>query len=347
MPLPRIRGEHLAAYGHHVHGRPRPLFLLVLALATVVTPQVSHAQQPAKAARIGILRPAEDNPSFRRSFDGFRRVVRENGYVEGTNLALEYRVRPGSPDDLLALAEELVRLKVDLIVAVAPAGLNAAAKATTSVPIVAVDLETDPIAAGFVVTLARPGGNITGLFLDFPELSGKWLQLLKETVPRASRVALLWDPATGPAQVKAAEAAARSLRVQLQPLEARSPNEYEAAFRSASKDRAGALLVLSSPVFSSSRKQIADLAARNRLPAIMPFPGFAEDGGLLAYGPDLPGMYRQAGAIALKVLKGTPPGDIPLERPTRFQLSVNLRTAKALGLTIPQSILIRADQVIQ
>ncbi len=325
----------------------RTACVLLLAVAVPAAPPAVAAQQPAKAVRIGVLRPAPDNPSFRRSFDGFRQVLRENGYVEGANLTLEYRVRPGSPDDLLALAEELVRLKVDLMVAVAPAGLNAAAKATASVPIVAVDLETEPIAAGYAVTLARPGGNITGVFLDFPEVSGKWLQLLKEAVPRASRVAVLWDPATGPAQVKAAEAAARSLRLKLQPLEARSPDEYEAAFRTATKGRAGALLVLSSPVFSSSRKQIADLAARNRLPAIMPFPGFAEDGGLLAYGPDLPGMYRQAGAIALKVLKGTPPGDIPLERPTRFQLSVNLRTAKALGLTIPQSILIRADQVIQ
>ncbi len=347
MPLHRVPGRHLNAHVSHAHGRRGPSIFLVLALATVAVPPVSHAQQPRKAARIGVLRPAPDNPSFRRSFDGFRQVLRENGYVEGTNLALEYRVRPGSPDDLLALAEELVRMKVDLIVAVAPAGLNAAAKATTSVPIVAVDLETDPMAAGFVVTLARPGGNITGLFLDFPELSGKWLQLLKEAAPKVSRVAVLWDPATGPMQLKAAEAAARSLRLKLQPLEARSPNAYEAAFRSATRDRAGAMVVLSSPVFSSSRKQIADLAARNRLPAIMPFPGFAEDGGLLAYGPDLLSMYRQAGAIVVKVLKGTPPGDIPLERPTRFQLSVNLRTAKALGLTIPQSILVRADQVIQ
>lgn len=347
MPLHWVLRHSLDALVVRADGRRGRLFCVGVALCMLAAPPAADAQQSAKAARVGVLRPAPDNPSFRRSFDGLRQVLRENGFVEGTNLALEYRVRPGGPDELLALADGLVRLKVDIIVAVAPAGLNAAAKATTSVPIVAVDLETDPMAAGFVVTLARPGGNITGLFLDFPELSGKWLQLLKEAAPKVSRVAVLWDPATGPMQLKAAEAAARSLRVQLQPLEARSPNEYEAAFRSATKGRAGGLLVLSSPVFSSSRKQIADLAARNRLPAIMPFPGFAEDGGLLAYGPDLLSMYRQAGAIVVKVLKGTPPGDIPLERPSRFQLAVNLRTAKALGLTIPPSILVRADQVIQ
>ena len=325
----------------------RAACILLLAVVVPAAPPALAGQQPAKAARIGILRPAPDNPVFRRDFEGLRQVLRENGYVEGVNLGLEYRVRPGSPDELLALADELVRLKVELILAIAPAGLNAAAKATTGVPIVALDLETDPIAAGFVVTLAGPGGNITGVFLDFPELSGKWLEMLNETVPRASRVALLWDPATGPAHVRAAEAAARSLRLKLQPLEARGPGDFDGAFRSALKERAGAMLVLSSPVFNSSRKQIADLAARNRLPAIMPFPGFAEDGGLLAYGPHLFSLFRQVGAIVVKVLKGTRPGDIPVERPTRFQLSVNLRTAKALGLTVPQSILIRADQVIQ
>jgi putative ABC transport system substrate-binding protein len=312
-----------------------------------MAPLVEAAQQPAKAARIGVLRPAPDNSVFRRDFEGFRQVLRESGYAEGANLALEYRVRPGSPEELQALAEELVRLKVDVIVAIATAGVAAAAKATTGVPIVAVDLETDPLAAGYVATLARPGGNVTGLFLDFPELSGKWLELLKEAVPRLTRVAVLWDPATGPAQAKAAEAAARSLRLQLQSLEARTPSDFEGAFHAAAKARAGAMLALSSPVFNSARRQLADLALKHRLPAILPFPGFAEDGGLMAYGPHLLDMFRQAGAIVVKVLKGTPPGDLPVERPTRFQFVVNLKTAKAFGLTIPPSILVRADQVIQ
>ena len=321
--------------------------VIALSLGILAAPLAADAQQRGKVYRVGILRPAPDNPVFRRDFEGFRQILRENGYVEGANLAIEYRVRAGGPDELLALAGELVRLKVDVILAIAPAGVAATAKATTSVPIVALDLETDPVAAAFVAGLARPGGNITGVFLDFPELAGKWLELLKEAVPKVSRVAMLWDPATGPTQVRAAEAAARALRLQLQLLEARSASEYEAAFRSATKDRARALLVLSSPVFNSSRKQIAELAAKNRLPAIMPFPGFAEDGGLLAYGPHLLSLFRQAGAIVVKVLKGTPPGHIPVERPTRFALIVNLKTAKTLGLTIPQSILIRADEVIE
>ena len=323
------------------------LGVLFLALGIWVVPPGVAAQQPAKSARVGVLRPAPDNPVFQRDFEGFRQVLRESGYVEGKNLALEYRVRPGSSEEIHALAGELVRLKVDAVLAISPVGVAAAAKATTTLPIVAVDLETDPMAAALVASLARPGGNITGLFLDFPELSGKWLEMLKEVVPRLSRVAMLWDPATGPAQVKAAEAAARVLRLQLQALEARSPSDFETAFRSATKERAGAVLVLSSPVFNSSRKQIADLATRNRLPAITPFPGFAVDGGLLGYGPDLLSMFRQAGAIMVKVLKGTRPGDLPVERPTRFQLIANLKTAKALGLTLPQSILIRADHVIQ
>ncbi len=318
-----------------------------LALGLLAGQPVAVAQQPVKAARIGVLRPAPDDHDFRRNFDGFRQVLRESGYFEGTNLAFEFRVRPGSPQEILALAEELVRLKVDVLLAIAPGALHAAAKATTSIPIVAYDLETDPIAAGYAATLAQPGGNVTGVFLDFPELSGKWLQLLKEAVPKLSRVAMLWDPATGPSHVKAAEAAARSLRLQLRPLEARSPEDFEGAFRAAAKERAGAMLVLGSPILNSFRKQIADLAAKQRLPAIMPFPDFAGDGGLMAYGPDLPSLYRQAGAIAVKILRGEKPGDIPLERPTRFRFAVNLKTAKALGLRLPPSILVRADLVIQ
>ena len=319
----------------------------IVILAVLCAAGAAEAQQAAKAARIGVLRPAPDDQDFRRNFDGFRQVLRESGYAEGTNLTFEFRVRPGSPQEILALAEELVRLKVDVVVALAPAALHAAAKATTSIPIVALDLETDPIAAGYVATLASPGGNVTGIFLDFPELSGKWLEMLKETVPRLSRVAMLWDPATGPAQVKAAEAAARLLRLQLRPLEARSPEDFEGAFRAVAKDRAQAMLVLGSPVFNSARKRIADLAAKHRLPAIMPFPDFAEDGGLMAYGPDITSLYRQAAAITVKILKGRKPGDLPVERPMRFQFAVNLKTAKALGLRLPPSILVRADQVIQ
>ncbi len=318
----------------------------MLGLAALA-PLAAKAQTARKSVRVGVLRPAPDDPVFRSNYDPFRQALRENGFLEGQNLTIEYRVRAGNPEQILALASELVRLNVDAILAISPAALSAAARATTSIPIVAVDLETDPIAAGFATGLARPGRNITGLFLDFPELSGKWIELLKEVVPRLARVAVLWDPATGPVLLKGAEVAAQTLRVQLVPLEARNPGDFSEAFRSAAAGRTEAILVLPSPVFNSARKQIVELAAKHRTPASMPFPGFAEDGGLMAYGPHLTTMFRQAGAIMVKVLRGSRPGEIPIERPTRFELVVNLRTAKALGLAIPQSVLLRSDRVIE
>ena len=321
--------------------------LVTLSLGALAGPATVLAEQAPKAVRIGVLRPAPDDAVFQRNFEPFRQFLQKNGYVEGRNLAIEYRVRAGSAGEMNALAADLVRLNPSAILAIAPAGVQAAAKATRTTPIVAVDLETDPIAAAFALSLARPGGNITGLFMDFPELAGKWLELLREAAPKASRVAVLWDPATGPVLLRAAEAAAGVLRAQLQPLEARRPEDFDGAFRSAVRQRAGALLILTSPVFNSARRQIADLAAKHRLPAIMGFPGFAEDGGLMAYGPHLESMFHQAAGIMLKVLKGTPPGEIPLERPTRFELIINLKTAKALGISFPLSIRARADQVIE
>jgi putative ABC transport system substrate-binding protein len=303
--------------------------------------------QTAKAARIGVLRPAPDDPVFRQTFEPFRQTLRRSGFSEGTNLSIEWRVRAGSTEEINALAGELVRLHVNAIFAIAPAGVSAAARATKSIPIVAVDLETDPKEAGLIGSLARPGGNVTGLFLDFPDLGGKWLELLREAVPGLARVAVLWDPATGPSLLKGAETAASVLKVQMVVLEARAPRDFAAAFESAGRDRARALLVLGSPVFNSARKQLAELAAKHRLPAIMPFGGFADDGGLMAYGPDLATMFQQAGGVMAKVLGRTPPGVIPIERPARFELIVNLRTAKALKLTIPNSLLLRADRVIE
>jgi putative tryptophan/tyrosine transport system substrate-binding protein len=325
----------------------RRAFVSGLTLGVLAARRPLEAQPAAKAVRIGVLRPAPDDPVFRHNFHPFRQMLREKGFLEGSNLTIEYRVRAGSPEEILALAGELVRLNVDAILAISPAGVNAAARATTSIPIVAVDLETDPKAAGFAASLARPGGNITGLFLDFPELGGKWIELLKEVVPRLGRVAVLWDPATGPSLLKGAEVAAQALKVQPLPLEARGPDDFAGVFRSAATERAGAMLVLSSPVFNSARKRIAELAAKHHIPALMPFTGFAEDGGLMAYGPHVTYMFRQAGGVMAKVLKGTRPGDLPIERPARFELVVNLRTAKALGLTIPPSVLVRADQVIE
>ena len=209
------------------------------------------------------------------------------------------------------------------------------------------DLETDPVAAGFVKSLGQPGRNVTGVFLDFPELSGKWLQMLTVAVPKLSRVAVLWDPATGPAHVKAADVGAKRLRLRLQHLEARGPDDLDGAVRTATRERAGAMLVLGSPFFNSSHKRIAELTNAARLPTIMPFPDFARDGGLMAYGPNLKELYRQTCAMVVKVLAGSSPAVMPVERPTTFNLIVNLRTAKALDVVMPQSLLAGAHEIIQ
>lgn len=326
----------------------RRAFAAAMAYGILAAPLSARAQRPAaKTVRVGVLRAAPDAPIFRQNFALFLQALRESGFVEGTNLVVEFRVRAGRTEDMAALAAELVRLGMDGIVAIGPAAVRAAAGATKSIPIVAVDLESDPVAAGFASSLARPGKNVTGVFLDFPELSGKWIQLLREMVPKLARIAAVWDPSTPPNLLKGAEAAARTLRVEIFPLEALAAEDFAAAFRSAVEKRADAVMVLPSPVFYSARPEIVAGAARHRLPTIMPFPEFADHGGLIAYGPNVPAMFRQAGEVMVKVLLGTRPGDIPLELPARFELSVNRKTAASLGLTVPQSLLVRADRVIE
>lgn len=324
----------------------RRRFLLSASALLAAAPLAAEGQQAGHLWRIGVLRPAPDDAVFRQNFAPFLQALREFRFTEGANLTFEYRVRPGKLEDMLALALDLVRAKVDAILAIAPAGVRAAAKATTAIPIVAVDLESDPIAEGFAVNLARPGGNVTGLFLDFPDLSGKWLQLLKEVVPTLVRAAVLWDPATGLSLLRGAEAAGPSMGVQLLRLEARSAGDLDQAFDLAAKQKAQGILTLSSPVFNSARKQIAELAAGHRMPTLMPFPGFADDGGLMAHGPHLTSLFRQAGNVMAKVLQGTRPGEIPIERPARFELVVNLKTARALGIAIPRATLLQADRVV-
>lgn len=306
-----------------------------------------HAQQAGKTWRIGVLRAAPDDKVFRQNFEPFVPTLREHGFTQGTNLLIEYRVRPGNPEEIRVLASDLVRAKVDAILAIAAPGVTAASEATKSIPIVAVDLESDPVALGFAKSLGRPGGNVSGLFLDFPELSGKWIQQLKEAMPKLARAAVLFDPAVGPFLLRGAEAAGASMGVQLVKLEARSPDELESAFDTAVRQKAEAVLALSSPVFASARKRIAEHALARRLPAIMPFPDFADDGGLMAYGPHLTSMFQQAAIVMAKVLKGEQPRNIPIERPVRFELAINLKTAKALGITIPPSLQIRADRLIE
>ncbi len=322
---------------------PARAFLL-LVFALLATPLHADAEQPSRILRVGVLYPGGSAPLSPR-MEAFRQGLRQHGYVEGTNIAVEIRHADGRADRLPKLATELVESNVNVISPSGDLATRVVQHATVTIPIVA--LTDDLVGAGLVASLARPGGNTTGVTIISPELNVKRLELLKTALPRVSRVAVLWDPATGASQVKAIEAAAKSLGVQLLVLKVEGPDDFESAFQTAKKDRAGALNVLASPFLSSYSKTIIDLAARSRLPAIHQWREHAEAGGLLSYGPVLLEMWRQTGFLVGKVLKGAKPADLPVEQPTRFELVVNLKTARALGLTIPRSVLVRADQVIQ
>ena len=322
----------------------RRRFLLTSVAGALAAPLAAEAQ-PKKTARVGVLYPGADNSIFRGNFDGFRQVLAAAGYVDGHNLTMDLRFGDGRA--LQPLAVELARLRPDLVNAVARPGVVAMHAATSTIPIVALDLESDPVASGFVKTIARPGRNVTGVFMDFPELAGKWLEILKATVPGLTRVAALWDPEAGRAPLDAARGAPRILDLTISQVEARTTADIESAFHAAARERANGMIVLTSPIFNTGRREIVGLAARHRLPTLVPFPGYAADGGLVSYGPEVLTMYNQAGTLAVKILSGTPPSEIPIERPTRFTLSFNVKTAKTLGLTIPPALLVRADQVIE
>ena len=304
---------------------------------------MSEAQQTVKVARIGFLRVSSPPDPFT---EPFRQGLHELGYVEGRNISIEYRWAEGRPERLPALAAELVRLKVDVIVAAGPA-VEAASQATTTIPIV-MPVVGDPVRRGLVASLARPGGNITGLTNLSAELPGKWMELLKEILPGVSRVAVLSDSHYTADQLSVSEAAARSLGVRLQVLNVSRPEELETAFAQAKKNRAEALVVLSSALFYVHRADLVAFAAKQRLPTIYHQKDFVVgSGGLMSYGPDFHDLFRRAAGYVDKILKGAKPGDLPIEQPTKFELVVNLRTAKALGLTIPESMLLRADEVIR
>jgi ABC-type uncharacterized transport system substrate-binding protein len=317
---------------------------IAAAFALLAAPLAAPAQQPGKTARVGffsiVTSPFLD--------EAFRQGLRELGYVEGQNIAIEYRSAEGKDERLPGLAAELVRLKVDVIVAASPPAIEAAKQATKTIPIV-FTVSGDPVAEGFVASLARPGGNLTGLTTIGPELVGKQLEMLKTVAPKVSRVAVLQNPSNqGHApMLRQAEGAARALGVQLQVLKARTPSEIEAAFAAMSSQRAGGVLVLRDAVFRTLRAQIVALAAKNRLPAVYGLREEAEAGGLMAYGASVPQLFRRAATYVDKILKGAKPADLPVEQPTKFELVINLKTAKALGLTIPPSLLGQADQVIQ
>jgi putative ABC transport system substrate-binding protein len=307
----------------------------------------AEAQQPTKVPRIGFF--SSISPSiFSARVEAFRQGLRELGYVEGKNIVIEWRSAEGKADRLPALAAELVRLKVDVIVSPGPGPTRAVKQATNTIPIV-MAFDDDPVGSGFAASLARPGGNITGLSTLASEISGKQLELLREIVPKLSRVAVLGNASQPghPQALKEINVAADAFRVQVQYLEVRGPKDVETAFRAASKERADAALVLGSPIFISQRKQLADLAAKSRLPAIYNRPEYVEDGGLVFYGVSYTDLFRRAATYVDKILKGAKPGDIPIEQPKKFEFIINLKAAKQIGLTIPPNVLARADKVIK
>ncbi len=322
---------------------------LIAAGAILAAPLAAEAQQPGKIARIGFLSlNMAGNP---RGTDSFRQGLRELGYVEGRNVVIEYRDAERKFERLPALAAELVALNVDVIVAPSVVASQAAKQATKTIPIVFAGV-ADPVADGLVASLARPGGNVTGLSNLAPELVAKRLELLKEAVPGASRIAMLWQPGSGMEgtdkdTLKDAGVAARALGVRLQVVGARGPADLQRAYADMTRERANALVLLGTPMFFTERERIAGLAIGNRLPAMFPTRQYVEVGGLMAYGASLDDLLRRTTAYVDRLLKGARPSELPVEQPTKFELIINLKTAKALGITISQPMLGRADEVIQ
>ena len=319
----------------------RPWLLIFSFLLT----NLAEAQQPAKVPKIGYL--AAGSASAR--LESFRREFRKLGYVEGKNIAFESRYAENKLDRLPSLADELVRLKVDVIVTPGANDTRAAKNATKTIPIVFLGTVSDPVALGLVDSLASPGGNITGFTSMGEMLAGKRLDLLRETIPKLSRVAVLWHPQNpgSEQQWKESQLAARELGLQLHSMMVSRANDIEGGFRDAAKARSGALFVTGGGLIANNQRQIANLAAKNRLPAIASVENFVELGGLMSYGPDQIEPYKRAAVLVDKILKGAKPADLPVEQPTKFELVINLKTAKQIGLTIPPNVLARADRVIK
>jgi len=318
----------------------------VLLAAGLILTGSGHAQ--TKIARVGILmvdlKPTSEQA--KKWLEPFRLTLANQGWIEGTNVSFEYNRATVGPSRFEEAARELVQRKVDVILATSAPTTRAAYAATRTIPIIGFDFTNDPVAAGYAETYGRPGRNLTGIFLDAPEFAGKWLELLKAMIPELARVAVLWDPAPGPTHLRALQGAARRFGVELQVVEVQKPeglNEAFAAFRA----RPQALVVLPSPMLFEQSIAVAELAKQHRLAGISMSPLFAEAGGLMSYGPDLAEVYERCGILVAKILRGTKPGDLPIERPARLPLSINLKTAKALGLTVPDSIQLRADNVIR
>jgi putative ABC transport system substrate-binding protein len=311
----------------------------------VAWPLTVRAQQLKTVFQVGVLYPGLQAATASRV------AAIQNGLRAGGLRAEQFEIHPrttdGNPAILTSMAADLVTRKVDLICAQSSTAVRAARALTDSISIVALDLESDPVEEGFVATHARPGGNITGVFLDFPDFSKKWLEVLKEAIPQLAVVAVLWDPAVGPYQLKSVVAAAQTLGLMLVVQEVRRSDDFDPAFVSIVQKGAGAVLMLPSTIIGSATKLLADLALKHRLPAVTMFGDFARNGGLMAYGPNLLGVVRHQGIMAAKVLQGANPAVTPIEAPTKFEFVLNLKTGNALGVTIPPVVLLRADEVIE
>jgi len=326
-------------------GIARRAFLAALGGAAA-WPLYARAQSPQKIPEVGFLYTGSASAVPSR-IAALAEGLRSKGYVDGRNVAIVTRTADWKPDEYEQLARDLVKRQVRVFFAGGPVVVRYALAATRTIPIVALDLESDPVKSGLVKSIARPGGNLTGLFFDFPEFSAKWLQLLAEAVPGLARLAIFWDPATAPVQLDTVETVAASRGLSGQVFRVQASGELEAAFRSARDQNVQGVLILSSPLFGSNPGALADLALRYRLPAITLFPEFARLGGLIAYGTNLIDLYVQSGALIGKVLDGAKPEDLPVERPSRFQLVVNLKTARSLGIDLPPTLIARADEVIE
>ena len=315
-------------------------------VGALVRPTFMRAESRSSVPKIGFLFPGpEDAVKLRRVL--LLEGLSGEGFHEPDQIILITRATGGDEARIVPQLKEMIAEGVDILIPTGPSSMRAAHALTRTVPIVTFDLESDPIESGWINGYAHPGGNVTGVFSDFPEFSSKWLELLKETISSCSNVVVLWDPATSTVQPRAIANAAQSVGVKTEVLEIKSFSDLEGTFESASARRPDGLLILSSPIVSISSKQMAELAFKYRLPAISLFANFARAGGLISYGPNLEDLYRETAAMAGKILKGAKPADLPAERPTRFDLVVNLKTAKALNLTMPTSMLLRANEVIE
>jgi len=325
----------------------RRTFFEVIAGGLLAAPMVPQAQLQTRVFRIGILSSSSvTSPEAGHIWDAFFQGLRELGYVDGRNIVIEGRYYGDDVERLPTFAAELVRLQVDVIVAAAPPAPETAKHATSTIPIVMIN-HNDPVGSGLVASFSKPAGNVTGMSIATTALRGKQLQLLKEIVPKLTSVAVLWNPAIPSVELRELEVAARSLNLQLQVVEARIPSEFSAAIAAATKQRAGALCVIGGAVYFRHRAQLVELAVESRLPAIYGLKEFVVAGGLMAYGVDISDSARRAAGYVDKILKGAKAGDLPIQQPTKFELVINLKTARALGITLPQSLLLRADEVIQ